>query len=161
MLVTPSASARTDDSSGGWTRFEAADTTFPAGKHCDFELFSDVVRDNEFFKNVSLYPDGSPRTQLFKGPLVIQYTNMETGASVVRDLTGNSAVEYAVDGSFRSITIQNGSFSGGMPDGGSHPRGRYIVTGRWSSLTVNGDGTNTIALGPNGTAENICDTLAG
>ena len=120
-----------------------------------------MVRDQEFFKNVSFYADGTVHTQLFKGPLWIRWTNTETGESVLRDQSGRAILEYAPDGSLRTLTAQTGHFSARMPAGSSPSMGVYYVGGKWSSLDLNADGTRTIVLGPDGTAENLCDTLAG
>ncbi len=144
-----------------WQRYHQSDVTVPAGRACDFEVFEEVVRDREFFRNVSFYADGTPKTQLWKGPLVMRYTNTETGDSVVRDISGRAVMDYAADGAWKSITIQSGHFSGTLPAGSLPERGLFVVGGRWSSLTVNDDGSRTLVLGPRGTAENLCEDLAG
>jgi hypothetical protein len=47
-----------------------------------------------------------------------------------------------------------------LPPGSDPGFGFYRVSGDWSSLSVNPDGTRAIALGVDGTAENMCDAMA-
>lgn len=142
-----------------WIPFESEDVTYPAGEFCEFEVFGEVLRDEEFFRNISTYADGTPRTQLWRGPLIMRFTNMETGASVDRNASGRSFFEYGPGEAFQSITIQTGHFVGRTRAGSDPAQGIFYVSGRWSSLVRHDDGSSTIFLGPNGTAENLCETL--
>jgi hypothetical protein len=143
-----------------WIPFEQEDVTYPAGEFCEFEVFGQVLRDKEFFRNVSTYDDGSPRTQLWRGPLVMRFTNMETGFSVDRNASGRAFMEYGPGEEFQSLTIQSGHFVGGARAGSDPAQGIFYVAGKWSSLVRHDDNSSTIFLGPNGSAENLCDTLA-
>ena len=143
-----------------WIPFESDDVTYAAGEGCDFEVSGEVLHDQEFFRTVAMYPDGSPRTQQFKGPLIMRFTNAETGESVERNAWGNAFERFRPDGSFESLTIEEGHFIGRIRAGNQPGPGVYYVTGSWSELVRNSDGTSSLFLGPDGTAENLCDTLA-
>jgi hypothetical protein len=160
----PTGHGRTATSTGSdpwppWIPYEQTDLTWPAGTYCDFEVFSQVLRDQEFFRDVSTYEDGTPRTQLWRGPLILRFTNKETGFSVVRNASGRAFMEYGPGETFQSLTIQSGHFVGSAKAGSVPAQGIFYVAGKWSSMTRNDDGSSTIVLGPNGTAENLCDTL--
>jgi hypothetical protein len=71
-----------------------------------------------------------------------------------------SAPPWGSDGAFASILIQHGNFAAVLPPGSDPGFGFYRVSGDWSSLSVNPDGTRAIALGVDGTAENMCDAMA-
>jgi hypothetical protein len=118
-----------------------------AGVACDFGVDATVVRDREFYKDVGFYSDGTVRTQPWKGPLVMDFTNADSGVTIRRDLSGWAIQEYDADGAFASILIQHGNFAAVLPPGSDPGFGFYRVSGDWSSLTVNPDGTRTIALG--------------
>jgi hypothetical protein len=143
-----------------WIPYEQEDVTYPAGERCEFEVFGKVLRDKEFYRDIVTYADGSPRIQLWRGPLVMRFTNMDTGYSVKRDASGQAFFEYRPDGSFEELTVQKGHFVGGMPAGSIPSQGLFYVSGRWSSLVAHADGTRQLFLGPNGSAENLCETLA-
>jgi hypothetical protein len=142
-----------------WIPYEQEDVTYAAGDYCAFEVFGEVLRDKEVFRNISTYADGSPRTQLWRGPLVMRFTNMETGFSVDRNASGRAFMEYGPGEAFQSLTVQAGHFVGGARQGSEPGQGIIYVGGKWSSLVRNDDGSSTFFLGPNGSAENLCDTL--
>lgn len=150
-------------SPGPWIPYDQPDVTIAAGTGCDFEVFQKVLRDAEYYRVVSTYPDGTPHLKQWKGPLVMRWTNTETGKSVVVDLSGRATETDRQDGSTESLTVaDNGShFGARMPAGSNLPRGIYRVSGKGSSVRFNEDGTRTITLGPHGTAVNMCGALSG
>lgn len=144
-----------------WQPYEQAPITWEAGVACDFEVRGVPVEDREFYRDVAFYPDGDVYKQQWKGPLVIEYTNTETGTSVVRDISGRSTYEYYPDGSPHSLTIQNGRFGASLQDDSMGPgKGLYVVSGKGSALVWDTDGSKALVLGPHGSAENICPDLA-
>ena len=159
----PTQTPRTGASDSGswppWIPYEQEDVTYPAGVYCEFEVFAEVLRDREFFRDVTTYPDGSPRIQLWRGPLVLRFTNTETGFSVDRNASGRAFMEYGPDEEFQAITIQAGHFVGGMRAGSDPSQGIFYTSGRWSTLVRHADGRSTLRPGPNGATENLCDTL--
>jgi hypothetical protein len=164
-VLTGSTATATDSSDAlrpgpNWERYHQEDVTVPAGERCPFKVREKVVYDREYYKTVAEYPDGTPQAQLFRGPLIMRFVNARTGSSVVRNLTGRSLIQYHPDGSLASLTNRKGHFAGGVGPGGEPRRGIYYVSGRWSTLTEDEDGTRHLGLGPNGKSENLCRTLA-
>jgi hypothetical protein len=147
-------------SSNKWIRYHQPNFSLDAGVARDFGVDATVVRDREFYKDVGFFSDGTVRTQLWKGPLVMDFTNADSGVTIRRDLSGRAIQEYDADGAFASILIQHGNFAAVLPPGSDPGFGFYRVSGDWSSLSVNPDGTRAIALGVDGTAENMCDAMA-
>jgi hypothetical protein len=124
-------------------------------------VFEHVTRDRGFFKVVSRYANGKPRTELFRGPLLVKLTNTRTGKAIHRDLSGRAIEVLARNGDFESLTIQSGHFGAGLSKGSTPGRGLYRVSGRWSSVSVNPDGSLSLVLGPHGSAHNLCPILRG
>src|SRR5512145_2083253 len=83
-----------------WIPYEQPDVMVPAARStCAFDVQQTVVEDGEYYKNTEFYADGTVKTQLWRGPLVMRYTNVSTGASVVRDLSAMATAHYRPDGS--------------------------------------------------------------
>jgi hypothetical protein len=163
LTATLVAGASIGDAAGPhWVRYHQADIRYPAGAVCRFPVYEHVTRDREFVKVVSRYANGKPRLELFRGPLFVKVTNTDTGRSIRRDLSGRAIEILARNGAFESLTIQRGHFGAGLPKGSQPHRGLYRVSGRWSSVSVNPDGTLSLVLGrPHGRARNLCPLLAG
>ena len=161
-----SATVPTGPAAGGgrsteWVPYHQEDLSYAAGEACAFALTSTVVSDDEYYRNVAFYSDGAAHTQLFRGALVIRWTNTETDESVVRDQSGRAFLEYRHNGLLRTLTAQSGHFSARLTAGSSPGKGMYYVGGAWSAVDIHPDATRTLVLGPHGTSENLCRTLAG
>lgn len=156
-----SATASSDPLRPGplWHRYHQQNVMVPAGEGCHFRVFEKVLYDREYYKTVATYDNGSPRTQLFRGPLVMRFKNLRSGAAVTRNLSGRAFFEYGRRGSF-SLTVQDGHFGAGVHPGGTPETGIFYVGGKWSSLIEDQDGTRHLVLGPHGTSENLCHTLS-
>jgi hypothetical protein len=163
--TTPTSSDNAAETADGaeppWVPVPEEDFTYPASL-CGFEVRAHIIKAEEFAKTVTTFPNGNPQTQLFKGPLIMQFTNLETGTSIERNASGNAFENFGPDGSFKNITIQDdGShFVGRLPAGSDPGPGIFYVSGEWSSLVINDDGTRNLVLGPNGSAENLCVPLS-
>lgn len=160
---TVSASAATPSTvqpQTAWHRYHQADFTVPAGEACAFKVAGKVLYDREYFRNLSRYSNGKVRVVLFRGPLIVQYTNVAKGTKVIRDQSGVAKERFNRDGSFASIKVISGYFGATMPPGSDPRRGEYYVGGQGAALFQNADGTRTLKLGSNGTAENLCPILA-
>ncbi len=157
--VAPVAAAA-DDSDTGWQKYRSEDVSYAAGERCAFPLTGVVERDGEQFRDVSFWRNGQVRTELFKGPLFIRWTNTDTGASVLLNQSGRAELSYDADGNLESLMALTGHFTSGMPAGSVPFKGVAYVGGRYSSVVFDDDGTRTITLGPRGTIENVCDLLA-
>ncbi|WP_151082002.1 hypothetical protein [Nocardioides cynanchi] len=142
-----------------WTDYRSSDFTLAAGAVCSFPLQGHVVADQERYRPTETYPDGSPRVQEFTGRLVVEYTNLDTGASVTRNLTGRSDFEYLPDGSF-TLTDVGGHFAVGLHPGDSPSTGFYVVNGVGSTVSFAADGHRTLTVSDGSTVENLCQTLA-
>lgn len=155
LAATSAASA---DSPNPWQPFHSEPFTDAAGDVCPFAVHGDIVEDHELVRTLQTNPDGSPSEQEFVGPLVIRFTNLSTGASVERNLTGTGFFFYAPDG---TITGNGrGHIAIGIHTASNPPSraGEWVLTGRFS-FVLGADGTRTFEL-QGGTAENLCDTLA-
>lgn len=140
-----------------WQPYRATDFVAPEGKYCAFDLAVEAVVDEEEYRVFSRYPDGAERVLEFRGELVTRFTNLATGASVVRDLSGHAWQELYPDGltwkSFSGI----GPFSFGFRAEDDHPQGYYRFDGV-TVITLAEDGTRTLHV--TGAAENLCETLS-
>lgn len=143
---------------GPWQPFRSTPTSFAAGVVCPFAEQGVPVADEERFRTLSTYPDGSPQEQQFTGLLKFQYTNLATGKTVVRNETGTAVVSFATDG---TITFHGDGHIGiSVPVGNppSTPSGEWVLTGTFDAV-LHPDGTKDFTL-EHGTAENLCQTLA-
>jgi hypothetical protein len=153
----PSAQAATADSPGGWQPFRTTPWTDAPGSVCAFGVTTAIVDDQEQFRTLATYPDGSPELQEFRGPLVVQYTNTSSGASVVRDLSGYGWFHYGTDGSLDARIASHIDVT--VPVGNTgFPPGEWVISGR-SEVTIDSAGTINIRL-IDATAENLCTTLS-
>ena len=141
-----------------WSPFEAPSFEAPAGTRCQFDLGGEVLSDHERIRTLETYADGSPRVQQVVGQLIVRYTNLDTGESVTRNLTGNGIIEYLPDGSF-TLTLQGGHFAAGLAPTDAGGPAFLVFTGSGHSLRIEPDGTRTVTYG-SGPVEDICQTLA-
>lgn len=167
-VVTPStvSGAAASETSGpagdtDWHPYRSDDIAYAAGERCAFKVTGTVVKDKEEYRNVNFWPNGKPRTQEFRGPLTIRWKNLASGRSVLRDQSGHAYLDFDRRGDLVALTALSGHFSAGLPKGSTPYRGIGYIGGKWSSVTINPDGTVTVSLGPHGTLENLCRTLAG
>ena len=141
-----------------WMPFRAADFDLPAGSRCPFALSGRVLEDHERIRTLATFPDGSPSRQRVKGPLVVRYINVDSGASVVRDLTGDAFIDTRSDGSFR-FTLTHGHLAVGLGAGDPGGPAFLVLSGRGFTVDFAADGQRTVTPG-RGSIENICQTLA-
>lgn len=141
-----------------WTPYRTAPFTLAAGQRCSFGLSGTPIRDRERIRTLATFPDGTPRVQQVDGPLVVRYTNTDTGTSTVRDLTGRALVIYGADGGFREF-LESGHFAVGLAPTDPGGPGFFVLSGRGAALTVKPDGSRILAPG-RAHVENICSALA-
>ncbi|HMM96920.1 hypothetical protein [Phycicoccus sp.] len=169
-LATPAAAtavatgAATGDHHRGhgspWTPYRTEEVVVPAARStCGFDTRITPVRDEEEYRTTSTWPDGTPRTQLFRGALVERYTNLSTGASVVRDLSATAVFAYHPDGSPASLTSVHGAFGTTMPPGSTPDTGLYVLSGHGTRVVFEADGTRSFTLGRHGSADDVCDAI--
>ena len=134
-----------------WQPFRASDFDLAAGTRCDFPLSGRVLEDQERIRTLS------DTRQEVKGPLVVRYINQDTGASVVRDLTGTALIDSFAGGSSR-FTLLHGSLAVGLGAGDPGGPAFLVLSGRGFTVDFGADGSRTVTPG-DGTIENICTTL--
>ena len=151
-LLTPAAGA---SGNNRWVPFR--NQPFTSSGVCSFTVHGDILQDEEEIRTDGTFPDGSPRIQEFRGPLVIRFTNTDNGKSAVRDLSGYGRVHNFANGG--SAWYFNGGFSVRIRAGNSaYPAGWYILHGKgW--LTIAPDNTRDFPV-LHADIENLCDTLA-
>lgn len=150
-LAVPAAEA----SDHGWQPYRTQ--PFTTSGVCPFTVRGDIVRDEEEVRTVTSYPDGTPRIQEFRGPLVIRFTDTANGRSVVRDLSGHGRVRHRKDGG--SVWHGDGGFSVRIFIGNrAYPAGWYILHGRFT-LIIEPDNTRDLRT-VHGEIEDLCQTLA-
>ncbi|SDP69943.1 hypothetical protein SAMN04489867_3520 [Pedococcus dokdonensis] len=148
------------DGGSPWTPYHQEDVLVPAARStCAFDVQETVVEDREFFRTTATYPDGSPKEQVFRGDLVMRFTNTSTGASVVHDLGGTGVFAYEPDGSPASLTSLHGPFGATLTAGSTPASGIYVVSGKGTSVAFNADGTRTLTLGRHGSSIDVCAEL--
>lgn len=140
-----------------WQPYTATDFVAPEGKYCAFALAVEAIVDEEEFRVVTRYPDGAERVLEYRGELVTRFTNVATGASVVRDLSGHAWLELYPDGQAMKSFSGIGPFGFGFRAEDDYPQGYYRFDGV-TLITIAEDGTRTLRY--TSTEENLCDTLS-
>ncbi|RKT19490.1 hypothetical protein BX285_3948 [Streptomyces sp. 1114.5] len=155
MSAAPAAQADGDD---GWQPYHGQDYDAPAGTLCPFHLHITDLLDQEETKTVARYPDGSPEKVLWRGPLILRYTNVDTGAQVDRDQSGR-ATEYRLpDGSTLWDVPRSSHISAKVHPGNPyHAVGDYVFSGG-AVLLVHSDQQVEVLVQHQ--VENLCQTLA-
>lgn len=159
MSTTPALAVEGSANSGPepWQPYTATDFVAPAGKYCEFDLEVTAVEDEEQYRIDARYDDGTPRLYEYRGTLVSRFTNLATGESVTRDLSGHGWQEVYPDGaSWKSFTGL-GPFGFGFRAEDDHPQGYHRFDGL-NVITIDQDGTRHLVVA-GGPAENLCKTL--
>jgi hypothetical protein len=146
------------DAPSPWSPLATANFELPAGTRCEFTLRGEVLSGKERIRTLETYPDGSPRVQEIVGQLVVRYTNVETGESVDRNLTGTALVIIEPDGSF-ALSLVGGHMSVGFGVTDEPSSAFLIFTGAGHEVFFATDGTRTATFG-DGPVEDVCQTLA-
>lgn len=157
LLPAVPASA-VEDNPSPWTPYTSDDFVTDAGEVCSFAVGGEVVSDKERYRTTEWFPDGSPRYQEWTGQLITRFTNLDSGESVERNLTGRGDFEFFSDGSW-SLTAVGGHFAGAMGPGSDPEPGWFVVRGSDYTLHSDAEGNRSLTSG-HGTVENLCETLA-
>jgi hypothetical protein len=151
------ATAAPDEGSyGPWEPTYQGPITAPAGFVCSFEVTAEPVREHllvRYHYDAAGNVDGYQAT----GLLIARITNTETGASVVRNLSGPGTVTFNPDGSYDAVVEGNFLvFFLGQDDPANQ---LLLLTGR---TVLHGAPTGEKTLvSHTGAVENLCETLAG
>jgi hypothetical protein len=71
---------------------------FVLSDSCDFDVLVHTIENKEFIKSY-FDDDGNLTRQIINGRLVVQLTNLETGESILRNVSGPVFVTFFADGS--------------------------------------------------------------
>jgi hypothetical protein len=154
-LALGAAQAAAADSWGSWEPTFQGPISVPAGVICPFAVSAEPVHED---LAVRYHYDGSGAVDAyqFKGPLIARITNLDTGTSVVRNLSGFGTVTPHADGSYDAV------FEGGLllfqGSGDSPPSELLLLTGR-TELHGSPTGVKTV-VSASGQSEDLCQTLA-
>jgi hypothetical protein len=140
---------------GPWEPTSQGPITAPAGYVCPFTVTAEPVRQDirvRYHYDAAGNVDGYQAT----GQLIGRITNDETGASVVRNLSGPGTVTFGPDGSYDAVA------SGGFlifftpQDNPSH---QLLMLSGHTLLHGDASGAKTL-VSHEGEIENLCETLA-
>lgn len=156
LAVPATASAAT---TGGipWQPYRTAPWTDAPGTVCSFGVSTTIVKDQEQERILASYPDGDPKLQEFRGPLVIRYTNAGTGTSVARNLSGYGWFHYGTDGSIDAFIASHIGVTVHVGNAG-WPAGEWVISGQ-SVVTVSSSGAINVRL-IHASTEDLCQTLS-
>jgi hypothetical protein len=155
-LVGASATAAADGNGyGPWEATTQGPITAPAGVVCPFQVTASPVREDlrvRYHYDAAGNVDGYEAT----GQLIARITNDETGASVVRNLSGPGTVVLYPEGSYDATAGGNFLIFFLAQDNPSHQL--LLISGR---TVLHGDASGAKTLvSHEGQVENLCDTLA-
>ena len=140
-----------------WQQYRTAPWTDAPGAVCTFGVTTTILVDQEQERILASYPNGQPKLQEFRGPLVVRYTSTSTSQSVVRDLSGYAWFHYGTTGSITAFVASHIDVT--VPVGNTgYPAGEWVLTGQ-SVVSIDSSGTINVQL-LHATAENLCSTLS-
>jgi hypothetical protein len=155
LALGAAQAAAADGSWGPWEPTFQGPISVAAGVVCPFAVSAEPVHEDLAVRYH--YDDtGAIDAYQFKGPLVARITNVESGASVDRSLSGFGTVTPHADGSYDAV------FEGGlllfMGSGDSPSSELLLLTGR-TELHGSPTGAKTV-VSASGQSEDLCQTLA-
>jgi len=142
----------------GWEQITFGSVTNPAGDVCSFTLRGEPVSQDVWFKTIATYPDGSPKSQVFVGPLFYRFTNVESGASSVEDLSGDAVINTGPDGTQTWYVI--GPFSVGFHAGNPYRAPGELVLDGATKLILHPGRVAEVAA-HHGPTTDVCAKLSG
>jgi hypothetical protein len=154
-LVGAGPTAAADGSYGPWQSTYQGPITAPAGVVCPFTVTAEPVREDirvRYHYDSAGNVDGYQAT----GQLIGRITNNETGASVVRNLSGPGMVTFNPDGSY--VAVVQGDFLVFFL-GQDDPANQLLLFSGRMVLQGAASGEKTL-VSHSGEVENLCDTLA-
>jgi hypothetical protein len=138
-----------------WQPYRSQPYTYAAGDVCAFPVSVAFPVDREQMRSRT---DASGHTIYeVTGALFTRVTNLDTGASVVRNISGKGFFDYAPDGSF-ALEVQGHAMSGFHA--GDTPAHELLVFSGNTVVSFAPDGSRSLTQ-QQGTAEDLCRTLAG
>jgi hypothetical protein len=154
LALGAAQAAAADGSWGSWEPTFQGAISVPAGVVCPFAISAEPVRE-DLAVRYHYDESGAVDAYQFKGPLVARITNLDTGASVERSLSGFGTVTPHADGSYDAV------FEGGLllfqRSGDSPSSELLLLTGR-TELHGSPTGVKTV-VSASGQSEDLCKTL--
>ncbi|WP_415952519.1 hypothetical protein [Streptomyces sp. KLOTTS4A1] len=144
---------------GGWVPAPSAPWDVAAGARCDVAVHGEPVVDEVVRRVVSTNPDGSVKSEAYKGDLVIRLTNTTEGPdgpSYDADASGRAYITYGDDGS-QHWTVAGPVLVGFAENGGTLPRGLYLIDGLYT-LDITATGHKTLKL-YQGSIDDLCNRI--
>jgi hypothetical protein len=153
-LVGAGTTAASDGSYGPWQATYQGPITAPAGLVCAFTVTAEPVRED---LRVRYHYDSAGNVDGYEatGMLIARITNNETGASVVRNLSGPGTVMFNPDGSYDAVV--SGDFLVFFLPQDTPSSELLLLSGR-TVLHGAASGEKTL-VAQSGNVENLCDTL--
>ena len=158
VLVLAFAGARAtgaaDGSYGPWQPTYQGPITAPAGAVCSFTVSAEPVRED---LRVRYHYDSAGNIDGYEatGQLIGRITNTETGASVVRNLSGPGTVTFNPDGSYDAVV--QGDFLVFFLAQDNPANELLLLSGR--TVLHGAAGGEKTLVSHSGQVENLCDTL--
>ena len=161
VLVVPLAVAAPSSAAvpapEAWQPYPEGPLTLPAADYCGgFALRSTPVRQAVESRVLDRYSSGGIRVEQFRGLLLVDVTNLTTGATVRRDLSGRALVTYRRDGSIITYAMA-GPVGLGWPQQDAYDCGFYVMDGV-HVVSFDASGARRMVLDL-GTEENLCDVV--
>lgn len=130
----------------------------PAGEVCPFASHA-VFPVNDLTLRTWYDEDGDPVFATESGPLVMDVTNLATGRSVTRDISGSGTLTYLDDGSY---ILSGGDWGAGFHTSDRPAHNRWIISRGSMSVRITAGGGTTARrlLELRGPYEDLCETLA-
>ena len=154
VLASTAAAGATPEA---WQPYPEGPLTLPAARYCgDFDLRSTPVQQPVKSRVLERYDSGAVRVQEFTGLLLVDVTNLDTGTTVQRNLSGHAVVTYREDGSIETYEMR-GPIGFGWPQQDTYDRGFYVLNG-YHVVTFDATGARSVVV-DNGTEENLCDVV--
>lgn len=154
--AAPATHARPATRGSGWVPAPSQPSDRAAGVLCDFAVHTAPIVDQVMKKTLSTNTDGSPRSELYVGRLIVRVTNVESGAYYDADASGDALLVYDPDGTVTWYVV--GPTLVGFRDGsGNLPRGLYVLDGVYR-LQFAPDGHKTLTT-VHGTQDDVCQRI--
>jgi hypothetical protein len=152
---TVAAATAAEGSWGPWEPTYQGPISVPAGVVCSFPVQADPVRQDLALR-YHYDEAGNPDGYQVKGVLIGRITNLDTGASVERNLSGFGTVLYNPDGSWEAVVT--GPFLVFFVTGDNPSSQLLLFSGR---TVLRGDPTGSKTLvSQSGATEDLCATLS-
>jgi hypothetical protein len=153
-LAGASATSAADGSYGPWQPTYQGPITAPAGTVCSFTVTAEPVRED---LRIRYHYDAAGNVDGYEasGQLIARVTNAETGASVVRNLSGPGTVTFSPDGSYDASVAGNFLVFFLAQD---NPSNELLLLSGRTVLHGDANGVKTL-VSHDGQVENLCATL--